>query len=83
VSATANRELAERARVLADRAPAGSLERKALACAAVALRTTGTLRAARAVLAEVDPAEVRAAALDQLDQLAGLLLDGIDTPRPP
>lgn len=61
--------LAARARELADAAPVGSLSRKSWACVAVALRTTRSLRAARQALAEVGPEDVRAAALERLDEL--------------
>jgi hypothetical protein len=67
---TGNRQLAERARDLADRARPGSIERKAAACAAVALATTRTLTAARDVLDGWDgPPDVRAAALAVLGDL--------------
>ncbi len=65
-----NQELAAQARDHADAAPAGSLGRKAWACAAVALGTTGTIATARKVLALVRPAEVREATLAALGQLA-------------
>lgn len=65
-----NRNLAERVRQLADWAPNGSLERKAYGCAAVALSTTGTIAAARRVLGDVGQADVQAAALAVLEQLA-------------
>lgn len=64
-----NADLADRARQLAAKAPNGSPERKAYGCAAVALSTTGSLAAARKVLAADCPPEVQAAALEALDQL--------------
>ena len=68
---TANANLATRARDLAAKAPNGSFERKSWGCAAVALSTTGSLAAARKVLADVGLADVRAAALAAIEQLAG------------
>jgi hypothetical protein len=68
---TANADLAIRARQLAAKAPNGSLERRALACASIALSTTTTIAAARRVLAEVGQADVQLAALAVLEQLAG------------
>jgi len=67
---TANRDIAGRARQLADKAPGGSMDRRAYGCAGVALSTTGTIAAARKVLGLVRPAEVQAAAMAALDQLA-------------
>lgn len=66
----ANRELAERSRAVAAKAPNGSIERKAWGCAYIALSTTGTLTAAQKALGDVGQADVQAAALDVLGQLA-------------
>ena len=69
---TANRDLAERARQLADRAPRGSFERKVAGCASVALTTTTTTAGARKALREWDgPADIRGGAVKLLDQLEG------------
>jgi hypothetical protein len=65
-----NRLLAARASDLAGRAPRGSLECKAAGCAAIALGETRTIPAARRILADVGNGDVRAAALQLLDQLA-------------
>jgi hypothetical protein len=65
-----NRLLAARASDLAGRAPRGSLECKAAGCAAVALSESRTVPAARKVLALLWQADIRAAALQLLDQLA-------------
>jgi len=66
---TGNKVLAERARQLAGQAPAGSPDRRAYGCAAVALATTSTLAAARRVLADDCPDIAKAAALAALGQL--------------
>ena len=66
---TTNKLLAERARQIAGRAPAGSPDRRAYGCAAVALATTSTLTAARRVLADDCPDTTKAAALKALDTL--------------
>ncbi len=63
------RELAARARVLADAAPARSLDRRAYGCVYVALVTTRTVKAAREALGLVHPPEVSAAALARLREL--------------
>ncbi len=65
-----NRQLAARARDLADRAPRGSLGRKAALSAAVLLDETRSIAAARKLLqrAAADP-EIRQAASDVLDDL--------------
>ena len=68
---TSNAALAGQARELAALAVAGSLDRRAYGCAAVALSTTGTLGAARKALAFVTLADVRDAALLALDGLTG------------
>lgn len=49
----ANKVLAERARQLADRSPAGSADRKAYGCAAVGLSTTATVTAAQGARPEL------------------------------
>jgi hypothetical protein len=65
-----NRILAARAQDLAARAAPATLARKAAGAACVALATTKSLTAARAVLAAWDgPGDVRQAALTLLDQL--------------
>jgi hypothetical protein len=56
---TTNQQLAGRARDLADRAPRGSLERRAAGCVAVALGTTRSIAAARKVLDDIDQADIR------------------------
>ena len=67
---TSNRQLAARARDLADQAEPGTLARKAAGAASIALATTKTLTAARDVLTAWDgPGGVRAAAVRLLDQL--------------
>jgi hypothetical protein len=68
---TGNRILAVRARDLADQALPGTLARKAAGCATVALATTRTVAAARAVLAagRLDD-DVRQAAIELLGQLS-------------
>jgi hypothetical protein len=67
---TGNRDLADRARQLADGAPNGSAGRKAYGCAAVVLGQTRSVTAARKVLASECPGEIRDAALAALDQIA-------------
>lgn len=62
-------ELAARAREMAARSPAGSLDRRAFGCVAVALSTTGTIPSARRVLELVTQADVRSAALDAIERL--------------
>jgi hypothetical protein len=66
---TGNRQLAARARDLADHAAPGSTERRAAGCAAVALGTTSTTDAARRTLGHLWQADIRTAALAILDQL--------------
>jgi G:T/U-mismatch repair DNA glycosylase len=75
-----NATLADEASKLADRAAAGSLERRAAGCAAVALRTTRSLDGARRALQTVRDADVRAAAAGLLDQLASN--DNQEVPAP-
>jgi hypothetical protein len=66
-----NRILAARARDHAARAEPGTLARKAADCACIALATTKTAAAARAVLDAWDgPGDVKAAAAQLLGQLA-------------
>jgi hypothetical protein len=67
---TANADDAAAVRQLAEKASAGSLERKALGCAAVVLSTTGSLAAARRALADITDPEVRDDAAEVLDDLA-------------
>jgi hypothetical protein len=67
---TPNADLAKRARETSARAAAGSLDRRAFACASVALVTTTTIAGARRVLSDDCPDFVKAAALAALDQLA-------------
>jgi hypothetical protein len=68
---TGNRQLAARARALADAATPGTLARKAAGAACIALATTKSLTAARGVLAGWDgPGDVKAAAVRLLEDLA-------------
>jgi hypothetical protein len=67
---TGNAQLAATARETAGRAPAGSMDRRAYGCAAVALLTTGTIAGARRALTTDCPDAVKSAALEALDQLA-------------
>jgi hypothetical protein len=63
-----NKALAARARELADQYPGGSLERRASACAAVALDASRTITGARKVLNEdLGDIEVRVAALEAVE----------------
>lgn len=65
-----NRELAARARALADEAGAATLHGKAWQCIGIALHHTKTITGARRVLAgEVRLDDVRTTALELLDQL--------------
>jgi hypothetical protein len=70
----ANIDLATPARAIAAKAPGGSMKRRAWGCVAVALSTTHTIGAARKVLADVRDADVQAAALDVLAQLAAEMI---------
>ena len=65
-----NRDLAERARQLADEHPAGSLARRGAACAAVCLHTTDTVNAARRALDLIRQHDVRAEAARAWEPLA-------------
>ncbi|GAA4616403.1 hypothetical protein GCM10023195_72920 [Actinoallomurus liliacearum] len=65
-----NLDLAEHARDLADRAPAGSLEKAAAGSVAVTCATTRDVEQARTVLGGVVPADVRQAAIALLERLA-------------
>lgn len=66
-----NRQLAARARELADAATPGTFARKAAGAACIALATTKSLTAARAVLTAWDgPGDVKAAAVQLLEDLA-------------
>jgi hypothetical protein len=64
-----NQRFAEVARQRAARETAGSLERKAAGCLAVALSTTGTIASAMLVLDMVAQADVRNTAKALLDSL--------------
>jgi hypothetical protein len=64
-----NLDLAESAQHIADRAPAGSLEKAAAGSVAVTCATTRDLAHARTVLAGVEPADVRDAAIELFDRL--------------
>jgi hypothetical protein len=66
---TTNKVLAERARQVAGQAPAGSPDRRAFACASIALSTTSTIAAARKVLQADCPEVARPAALQALTTL--------------
>jgi hypothetical protein len=70
---TGNRQLAARARDLADRAARGSLERRAAGVLAVALGTTRSAAAARKVLGDVDQAGIR----DRAGEILAELLDDL------
>jgi hypothetical protein len=65
-----NLDLAESARDLADRAPAGSLEKAAAGSVAVTCATTRDFEQARTVLGGVVPDDVRQAAIALLERLA-------------
>jgi hypothetical protein len=65
---TSNKELAQRASELAK--GSDGLERKAANIAAVALGTTGTVASARNALADLWQADLQAAAIDLIGQLA-------------
>jgi hypothetical protein len=67
-----NRQLAARARDLAERAPRGTLERRGAGVLSIALGTTLSATAARKVLAEVDQDDIRARA----EEILAELLDG-------
>ncbi len=64
-----NRQLAAGARDLADRAPRGSLERKACLSAAVLLDETRSVGSARKLLGEIADPGIRQAASEVLDDL--------------
>jgi hypothetical protein len=70
VITTGNRILAARARTVADRAPRGSLARKAALSAAVLLDETRSVAAARKLLGDVADPLIRLAASDVLDDLS-------------
>jgi hypothetical protein len=65
-----NLDLATTAREMADRAPAGSLEKAVAGSVAVTCATTRTLDEARDVLGGIVPVEVRRPAIEFLDRLA-------------
>ncbi|GII57383.1 hypothetical protein Pth03_57720 [Planotetraspora thailandica] len=66
-----NLDLATSAQELADSAPAGSLRQAAAKSLAITLATTRDMTQARSALDGVAPDDVRQAALDLFDQLAG------------
>ncbi len=66
---TGNRQLAARARDLADHAPNGSLERRSAGVLAVALGTTRSVTSARQVLDDIDRADIRNRARELLTEL--------------
>lgn len=65
-----NLDLATTAREMADRAPAGSLEKAVAGSVAVTCATTRTVEEARDVLGGIVPVEVRRPAIEFLDRLA-------------
>lgn len=67
-----NLDLAASAQELAERAPAGSLDRTAAHSVAITLATTRDPGQARQTLAGLNPAEVREAAIELLDRLTGI-----------
>lgn len=66
-----NLELAASARELADAEPAGTLTHAAAASVAITFATTRTVDDARSALDGITPAEVREAALEIFERLAG------------
>ena len=66
-----NLDLATSARELADSEPPGTLGHAAAASVAITCATTRDLAQARQTLGGVSPADVREAALNLLDRLAG------------
>jgi hypothetical protein len=64
-------DVATTAREIADRAPAGSLQKAAAGAVAVTCATTRDIPHARSVLDGVIPEDVRDAALDLFARLAG------------
>jgi hypothetical protein len=74
---TGNRQLAGRARDMADRS---GLRRRAWLCVSVALAETRTVTAARAALADIPVTEVRDLAAQLLEQLATELPPGEPSP---
>lgn len=67
--APSNRDLADRARTLADEQVADSLARRAAICVAVCLREAKTIAAARRLLVHIRPDLVREAATELFDRL--------------
>jgi hypothetical protein len=63
-------DLAARARQLAAKLPAGTPDRQAWGCAAMALSATASFAAARRTLASIHDPELRAAATEALNQIA-------------
>lgn len=68
---TDNLELAAIAKSIADESPAGSLRLAAAGSVAVTCATTRDLAQARTTLEGITPAQVRDAALELLNELAG------------
>ena len=69
VSAVSNAGVAQRARDVAARSPAGSTDRKAALCLSACLITTSSAAAARKALAEIEQPAIRARAGALLDEL--------------
>jgi hypothetical protein len=65
-----NLDLATVAREVADRAPAGSLEKAVAGSVAVTCATTRTLEEAKDVLGGLEPEEIREPAIAFLERLA-------------
>jgi hypothetical protein len=65
-----NLDLASTAREMADRAPAGSLEKAVAGSVAVTCATTRTYQEAIDVLGGIQPVEVRRPAIEFLERLA-------------
>ncbi len=65
-----NLDLATTAREMADRAPAGSMEKAVAGSVAVSCATTRTFEEARDVLGGLHPEEVRRPAIEFLERLA-------------
>jgi hypothetical protein len=65
-----NLDLATTAREVADRAPAGSLEKAVAGSVAITCATTRTFEEAKDVLGGIHPVEVRAPAIEFLERLA-------------
>ncbi|HEY0540469.1 MAG TPA: hypothetical protein VGD53_19015 [Actinoallomurus sp.] len=65
-----NLDLATTAREVADRAPAGSLEKAVAGSVAVTCATTRTIEEAKDVLGGLEPEEIREPAIAFLERLA-------------